>query len=181
VFFDALGLKWEYEPEGFVLPSGKHYLPDFRVTIRGVVHWFEIKPGDQGENDLFTEFMAASPHEWCGAVLNDIPDPQHVKKTQGQYYEGIGSDRPFMHWGGGEGADEDGGGGGWDNNYRFCVCEKCGAVGFKFDGRSARIGCGCDIHKDSDKNYTPDHPKIVSAFAKARAARFEHDERETYA
>ena len=31
VFFETLGLKWEYEPEGFVLPNGDYYLPDFRV------------------------------------------------------------------------------------------------------------------------------------------------------
>lgn len=29
VFFDALGLDWEYEPEGYVLPDGTKYLPDF--------------------------------------------------------------------------------------------------------------------------------------------------------
>ena len=29
VFFDALGIKWEYEPEGVVLPDGTRYLPDF--------------------------------------------------------------------------------------------------------------------------------------------------------
>lgn len=28
VFFDTLGIRWEYEPEGFELPSGR-YLPDF--------------------------------------------------------------------------------------------------------------------------------------------------------
>lgn len=35
VFFDALGVKWEYEPEGFELPSGKRYLPDFKVECYG--------------------------------------------------------------------------------------------------------------------------------------------------
>src|SRR6478752_8276107 len=80
VFFDALGLRWEYEPEGFVLPSGKHYLPDFRVKLRklgksnyrsdmnyaprDVTIWFEIKPGDQGENELFSEFMREGPSDW---------------------------------------------------------------------------------------------------------------------
>lgn len=41
VFFDAVGLEWQYEPEGFELPSG-WYLPDFylpdlrmRVEIKG--------------------------------------------------------------------------------------------------------------------------------------------------
>lgn len=36
VFFDALGVEYEYEPEGFELPSGKRYLPDFRVKCNGV-------------------------------------------------------------------------------------------------------------------------------------------------
>lgn len=35
VFFDALGVEWEYEPEGFNLPSGRKYLPDFRVKCWG--------------------------------------------------------------------------------------------------------------------------------------------------
>ena len=141
VFFSELGLAWEYEPEGYELPSGKYYLPDFRVAIRDVIHWFEIKPGDKGENDKFTEFMEAAPEECCGAVLNDIPDPIYVRQTQGCYYPGTSSDRPFRLWGGKEG--------GWDNSYRFCVCENCKAVGFEYDGRSARIGCGCNIHKMS--------------------------------
>ena len=29
VFFDACGVKWEYEPEGFDLGNGVYYLPDF--------------------------------------------------------------------------------------------------------------------------------------------------------
>lgn len=47
VFFDALGLKWEYEPEGYVLPDGSGYLPDFRFTplVDGRVHtqFVEVK------------------------------------------------------------------------------------------------------------------------------------------
>ena len=31
VFFDALGIKWEYEPEGYELKDGTRYLPDFLV------------------------------------------------------------------------------------------------------------------------------------------------------
>ena len=40
VFFDSLGLHWEYEPEGFDF-DGLRYLPDFHVTDIG---WLEIKP-----------------------------------------------------------------------------------------------------------------------------------------
>lgn len=35
VFFDALGVKYEYEPEGFNLGRGRCYLPDFRVKCWG--------------------------------------------------------------------------------------------------------------------------------------------------
>lgn len=36
VFFDEIGAKWEYEPEGFELPDGTKYLPDFRLkNVRG--------------------------------------------------------------------------------------------------------------------------------------------------
>lgn len=34
VFFDTLGIRWEYEPEGFELPDGRRYLPDFRFGMR---------------------------------------------------------------------------------------------------------------------------------------------------
>lgn len=54
VFFDALGLRWEYEPEGFELPGGVRYLPDFR--IRGVFGnhdvWVEIKGAPAGVGDM---------------------------------------------------------------------------------------------------------------------------------
>lgn len=43
VAFDYLGIQWEYEPQGYDLPSGK-YLPDFRLTVPGSVPFFlEIK------------------------------------------------------------------------------------------------------------------------------------------
>lgn len=35
VFFDALGVEYEYEPEGFQLPDGSCYLPDFKVRCYG--------------------------------------------------------------------------------------------------------------------------------------------------
>jgi nucleoside 2-deoxyribosyltransferase len=42
VFFDRLGIKFEYEPEGFVLPDGQPYLPDFRLVESDT--YVEIKP-----------------------------------------------------------------------------------------------------------------------------------------
>lgn len=42
IFFDAVGIRWEYEKEGFELPSGR-YLPDFWLPEVGVGCWFEVK------------------------------------------------------------------------------------------------------------------------------------------
>lgn len=45
VFFDACGVSWEYEPEGYILPDGKKYLPDF--LLHGV--------DGRAPSDLFVE------------------------------------------------------------------------------------------------------------------------------
>lgn len=42
VYFDHLGIKWEYEPEGFELGNGLRYLPDFWLPEWRI--WVEIKP-----------------------------------------------------------------------------------------------------------------------------------------
>lgn len=80
VFFSALGLKWEYEPEGFDLGGGDFYLPDFRVHYPGRdkserhVIWFEVK-GDlrdvtQDEWRKLIKFHSAKGL----IVLDDVPD-----------------------------------------------------------------------------------------------------------
>lgn len=49
VFFDAAGIKWEYEPEGFVMSDGTKYLPDFYLPE---YDWYvEIKPPRKGAVD----------------------------------------------------------------------------------------------------------------------------------
>ena len=45
VFFDGMGIPFEYEPEGFELKSGGWYLPDFKLFLPcGYVRWIEVKP-----------------------------------------------------------------------------------------------------------------------------------------
>jgi hypothetical protein len=41
VFLDAMGIEWEYEPEGFILSDGSYYLPDFYLTRFHC--YFEVK------------------------------------------------------------------------------------------------------------------------------------------
>lgn len=53
VFFDALRLEWEYEPQGFELPSGAKYLPDFLIRDRWLAGriFVEIKRPGSCEED----------------------------------------------------------------------------------------------------------------------------------
>ena len=49
VFFDTLGVKYEYEKEGYELPDGAYYLPDF--WLPEIKRWVEIK----GNNPTWDE------------------------------------------------------------------------------------------------------------------------------
>jgi len=59
VFFDAADIPWDYEPEGFNLPSGP-YLPDF--WLPAIQTWVEIKPSLPSEHEirLCIELFSAS-------------------------------------------------------------------------------------------------------------------------
>ena len=68
VFFDALGLEWEYEKEGFDLGGGQYYLPDFYLPQLGVCPsgvWVEIKGQEPTERELelASRLAAESQHE----------------------------------------------------------------------------------------------------------------------
>jgi hypothetical protein len=50
VFFDALGIEWEYEKEGYDLGEAGWYLPDFWLPNEQV--FVEVKPSHIPEEDL---------------------------------------------------------------------------------------------------------------------------------
>jgi hypothetical protein len=154
VFFQTLGVRWEYESQGFKLSNGEWYLPDFRVQLVDTLLWCEVKPTGQ-KTDLFSRFFndlfpgdKCPDGSVCAIVLREIPDPNDI-------------DEACFHLG-------------WDEPYHFCICPKCSAVGFEYNGWSERIRCGCP---DKEQHHsTADHPRILSAYAAARSARFEHGE-----
>lgn len=86
VFFDAMGMKWEYEPEGFNL-DGVYYLPDFRViSPQGFISWYDVKPAhvstnekvalfkkklrDEGSNESI-KILSGDPAEFFASAQND--------------------------------------------------------------------------------------------------------------
>lgn len=92
VFFDACGVKWEYEPEGYDLGNGIYYLPDFLlhgVTIdhasyeRNCDIYVEVK-GEMNDRDAekINRFFSAGyseENDWgvsrsAVLVVGSIPD-----------------------------------------------------------------------------------------------------------
>lgn len=81
VFFDALNLQWSYEEEGYKMPDGTYYLPDFKVTnLDGCVQFYEIKPSGQTHDDKFACFA-----ESLRNTASEMADPQAVMLSGDPY------------------------------------------------------------------------------------------------
>jgi hypothetical protein len=73
--FDSIGLRWQYEPEGYVLSDGTWYLPDFYLSSARA--WLEVK-GDHEERISKVERFAADLWESAGQPDYDSPDAPMV-------------------------------------------------------------------------------------------------------
>lgn len=159
VFFNTLGIPYEYEIEGYNL-NGLWYLPDFYMPKQDC--WIEIKgiKPTKEEDDkawLLSGETKKNVYIFWGQI-GEYPTVNNVSDVDGAYmYNGYD--------------------GGQDSNYNWCQCSYCGAFGIEFEGRSARIGC-CreNLMSDSDKEYTYDSPDILRAIEIASKFRFEHHE-----
>lgn len=180
VFFDTLGVDWEYEVEGFELGDGVYYLPDFKVTTSdGAVVWYEIKPFNENHCDKFAKFKELL--EGSASKINDA----HAVMLCGDPVKRLV-----------ETDDED-----------FGMCPRCGiintfAYGIYHSFEETHFGCMvCDYytpggrnddlvpglvcrsrsHKGANSVFSSEYkgvylPKIAAAASKARSARFEHGE-----
>ncbi len=154
--FDLLGVKYEYEKETVVLPSGS-YLPDFWLPV--LKSWVEIKgiePNDR-ERTLARQLADAAQ---CRVIIffGEIPIGESTQESARVYWQ--------------DGAD--------DSAYSICECPNCGFVGIEFNGRSDRLACksdGCPTYaRNGDKTYTGNSDRIQTAYSMARRARFEWGE-----
>lgn len=182
VFFDTLGIKWEYEPEGYETPGGL-YLPDFRISLNKRRAFFEVKPElDKRSID---------------------PRWKHVASTGTDLYVTFGLPYMTSKSFGMDGFPESDilGGficfwptGAYSALQFFCVCPHCEAVDIRWAGDILldtlapesnsfdfavdrvyeTICCGRRIRSP---RYFGDNPNILAAYTAARSARFEHGER----
>jgi hypothetical protein len=162
VFFDALGIKYEYEREGYETAAG-YYLPDF--WLPDIQTYVEIKPA---EYEPSGEFKWPGDPRWGYVadrfrliVLVGTPGP--IDFGKGEYpYQGFCFDK----WGS-------------DCSYYWGECPVCGCIDIRFEARTERNRNhrpGCPI-RNSDRQFYPDSPRLRAAYAAARQARFEHQHR----
>jgi hypothetical protein len=191
VFFDAMGIKWTYEPQGFERTKAgtvHRYLPDFFLPDLGT--WVEVKPTREAldESKELLREMCRYPSPLPGMddslkqgrtfgsrpgllLLGDIPDPTQT----GTYLhtivqQGYG----LLHW------------------------HRCLFVPLDDPARaSLHIIHGCDFllgmfraipggDQSAGQCVSPEafhlptpvyFPQAIEAYAVARGARFEHGER----
>lgn len=135
VFFDALGVRWEYEREGYHLPSG-NYLPDF--WLPGQDCWVEIKGEEPTglESSLAGDLADATGKNafiFYGPIfLPGWGQPGEHLAPPAQLFEPEFVIDP-------ETGEADGGG--WDDGYLWCQCEQCGSLGIRYEARSDRLPC----------------------------------------
>ena len=85
VWFDALGVKWEYEPEGFDLGPAGLYLPDF--WLPQLQCWFEVKGQLPNEREQqVAAALAKLTEHWVDIVYGPVGDQRVIgfRHTTGQ-------------------------------------------------------------------------------------------------
>jgi len=165
VFFNSLGLSYEYEKEGFDL-DGILYLPDFWMPALDI--FIEIKGSALTKLDeRKIEALVRASNKNCLVLIGQIgpPDTEH----------NVPYDCPMYSWYSVEPTDEDPetGACNYDSPYIWCECVICGKIGAEFDARSGRL---CRHPNVSEKNYNANSPRLMAAYRAAMGARFEHGE-----
>ena len=197
VFFDSLGIEWEYEPEGFQLPSGACYLPDFRVKCygtRGSFHdtyfylYIEIK-------GIMTNTDAIKIREFCGLDIWECPcsiircidcEPSEYDCPKGFHHAYDQFIRPVLVVGNIPDCNTEAD---LCEDYYFHCYEKmngCDIYPFNYETIDGdHFGAYPSVTNDGrfflmgdDSNYIAGNlEKVVKAYKNAKQARFEHGEK----
>ncbi len=163
VFFDALGVRWEYEGQGIQV-NGTPYLPDF--YLRDINLFFEVK----GDANLCPE-----DHGVPGFRVGD--ESYNIVVAAGDMRS------HYLHAAGQ-------GPGGWpedpcyvkpanDDTYEWCRCDWCGLWHLEYLGAYGNERCPRSHPRAANRRYlrSSDWQTRKDAFMRASQARFEHGER----
>jgi len=164
VFFDTLGVQWEYEKEGFELGELGRYLPDF--WLPDLDCWIEIK----GQKATKKE------EQKCEALCMGTEKTVYlfVGVPKGSEQEHLNADNFVFRF-----EIQNYGSLAYDNYQGWVACTKCKKVGIGYSSWSRRL-CVCRDPREDDssprekgKSELSDFRRIDNACTKATQARFE--------
>jgi hypothetical protein len=163
VFYDALGIEFQYEAEGFALPSGC-YLPDFYLPH--IESWIEIKREEPDDIDHLRDQLADLVEATGQRVFLFAGDiANHYRAALGEGYDGADAFEPSGYEGGELIVT-------WDTRYTWCECPACQALVIWPYSSAGKDGCGhCGDCPDS---YSP---RLSAAYKSAMQERFESTSR----
>lgn len=130
VFFDTMGIRYVYEPEGFVLSDGTMYLPDFYlpdsdtyVEIKGVMSDKDKHKIEQFMQDCHKDFLIGyeDMHFQASDVFGGLDDEQDVFVLSEEY------------------------------NSVMCQCYSCGRI--YFTGLCGSYKCKCCGYYNGDGTF----------------------------
>lgn len=101
VYFDHLGIRWDYEPEGFELGNGLRYLPDFWLPEFNL--WVEIKPSYPDKVSIEKASRLGQGHRaviiFCGPPRAEFHETgAFFGWDQGESSAGFMPERPSGHF-----------------------------------------------------------------------------------
>jgi hypothetical protein len=157
IFFDELGIEWEFEKEAFDTKYG-YYLPDF--FLPSLNKWFIVK-GQCLESDerRKVEDVCELTHSSALIACGGLPSQFELDKRGLSCYrfDFIGFIRSS-----GDGLFS-------DETYLPCICEQCGKFDFQYEGRYER-NCQCTDNDKGHQSETWKHLTIQNALRKARGS-----------
>jgi hypothetical protein len=163
VVLKELGIPFEYEKQGYKLPS-RCYLPDFYLPTIPVWQsldqespgvWLEIKPYKcPPERRSPTDELAVATKRIVFTFYGMPPrngDPMFL--DEGEFHTGVNFP---------EGTEYG------DRDYWLCECPHCGLIGIEFNGRADRLPCDCPKSYHGDKGYNYDSLRLRCAYEASR-------------
>jgi hypothetical protein len=81
VFFQAAGMPYEYEKEGFELGRAGRYLPDFYLPMTET--WIEVKPTDPNEHERECARILACDRDDYVDIVVGVPDVSYALERAG--------------------------------------------------------------------------------------------------
>lgn len=154
-FMDQLGVKWEYEPQGWDT-DGEWYLPDFAIFGALGLIWAEIKPAwdnDPAGIERWKRFADQRPQPSRAALFVGLPD----------------AEMDIIVIGGDELADDPGLGPWEDDGQQWRPCPSGLHFDLAFPGRY-RSKFAADMCEDRFGGLGEE--RIADAAAKAKSAKF---------